>query len=299
MTLADIDLAAGEAEAFAIRDTFASPAEAAAFWAVGADAVETLDLSYAGGAGQPQALRLYRGGGADALTLIYIHGGGWTQGSIDLHDRSARGLAAHGHCNVVSLSYRFAPRHPYPAALEDCLAAADWVAAADLGINAGRVAVGGASAGGNLAAAATLARPGAFDALLIFYGVLGCDLNTGSYLRYENGPGLTRARMAELFEMYDPGDARSADPLITPLLSDRLHNLPPTVIHAAEHDVLLDDNRAFADALAGAGVPVRLHIEPGVTHGFLNRGRLVPSADAAVKRAAADLRRLIEDEGPT
>ena len=294
MSVDMIRLAPGMAEAIAREKRFGSPEEAAAFWNKGADTVETQDMTYPGAAQQDQRLRLYRGGGSQALTFLYIHGGGWTGGSIELHDRSARGIAVHGACNVVSISYRLSPDHPYPAGLKDCIAACEWVEreGAALGLNPRQVAIGGASAGGNLAVAAALMRPGQFAGLLIFYGVLGCDLNTGSYLKYSHGPGLTRTRVAELFKMYDPGKMRGKDALISPLLSDQLDRLPPTSVIAAEHDVLLDDNLALAAALKKARVPCQLHVETGVTHGFINRGRLVPSADTSIIRAANFLRRL-------
>ncbi|MCG6903296.1 MAG: alpha/beta hydrolase [Rhodobacter sp.] len=289
-----MNLARGMQEVLAMDGRFASPAEAGAFWMVGGAEVATRDLSYRGGAGQDQRLRLYRGAGPEAPTLIYVHGGGWVGGSIELHDYSARGMAVAAPCNVVSLSYRFAPDHPYPAGLTDCLAAVGWLHenGPGLGLNTERLLIGGASAGANLAAAAALSRDRAvFAGLLIFYGVLGCDFDTPSYQKYRNGPGLTRARMQELFGMYDPDGQRARDPLIAPLQSDRLGDLPPTCIIAAEHDVLLDENRAMAEALRQAGVPTDFHIEPGVTHGFINRGRLVPAADASIARAGEFLTR--------
>lgn len=280
--------AEGVEDAVAHEAAFTDPAAAAGFWAVGGAEVATRDLSYPGGAGQDQRLRLYRGGDAGAPTFLYIHGGGWAGGSIELHDRSARGLAVGAHCNVVSISYRLAPARPYPAGLEDTRAAARWLRekGAEHGLNPARIAVGGASAGANLAAAVALAEPGSFGAMLLFYGVFGCDFETPSYRQYESGPGLTRARMQELFAMYDPEGRRDEDPLITPLLSENLASLPPTTIIAAEHDVLREENAAFAERLEASGVPVTFHVEPGVTHGFINRGRLVPSADACVDRAA-------------
>lgn len=285
-----IDLAQGVAEALEKEATL-TPEEAGAYWSQGGPTVASEDLTYPGGAGQPQRLRLYRGGAEGAPVLLYIHGGGWVGGSIELHDYSARGLAAGAGVDVVSISYRFAPAHPFPAGLEDCLAAARWIETegAALGLT-GPLVIGGASAGGNLAAAAALrSDPGRFAGLLIFYGVLGCDFDSDSYTRYRDGPGLTRARMMELFGHYDPERRAASEPLITPVLSGDLSRLPDTAIIAAEHDVLLDDNRAFAEALRAAGVPTDYHVEPGVTHGFINRGRLVPATDAAIARACAFL----------
>lgn len=293
-----MEFAEGIAEVLKYEATFASPDEAAAFWSDAGAQVAYEDLTYPGGAGQAQRLRLYRGGGQDRPTLLYIHGGGWVGGSIDLHDYSARGMAAEAGCNVVSISYRLAPNHRFPAGLQDCLAATEWIETngASMGLGTEQLVIGGASAGGNLAAAAALAgKAGRYAGLLIYYGVLGADFDTESYRRYRNGPGLTRARMQELFGLYLAEGQSADDPLVSPLVSDNLAKLPPTAVIAAEHDVLFDDNRAFADRLTQAGVPVDFHVEAGVTHGYINRGRLVPAANASIRRAAGFLTELSED----
>lgn len=280
-------------------DSFSSDEEAERFWSEGAAEVDVEDLTYPGGAGQTQNIRIYRGGNAAAPTLLYIHGGGWVSGSINMNDWCARGIAKNAGCNVVSISYRFAPAHPYPAALEDCQAAAKWLCeiGASLGLNTQTVAIGGASAGGNLAIATALAcSPGTFAGMVLFYPVAGADFSTPSYLRYEGGPGLTRQRMQELFDLYDPDGRRTSDPLVTPQLADNLNQLPPGCLIAAEHDVLLDDSVNLATALRAAGVSTEFHTEPGVTHGFINRGRLVPSANHSIARAARFVARLTETE---
>ena len=291
--------AEGVEEVLRLEAGFADPKEAAAFWMAGGADVPSEDLTYTGGAGQAQRLRLYRGGGPDRPTLLYIHGGGWVGGSIELHDYSARGMAAGARCNVVSISYRLAPEHKYPAGLQDCLAATAWIEneGAAHGLHPARIVIGGASAGGNLAAAMALtSERGRFAGLLVFYGVLGADFETASYRRYENGPGLTRARMMELFDLYlnDPSEAK--DHAVTPLHSKDLAKLPRTCIVAAEHDVLYDENAAFSNALQAADVSVDFRTEPGVTHGFINRGRLVPSADASIAYAARFLTTLAQPE---
>ena len=291
----------GMEEAIRLAERLVDQAEAEAFWAEGAPAVPAEDLAFPGGEGQPQRARLYRGGDAGRPTLLYIHGGGWSGGSIELNDWAARSIAEGGRCNVLSVSYRLAPQHPYPAGLEDCLAACDWLegAHAALGLSAQPFAIGGASAGANLALAAALARGGAgLSGLVLFYGVFGADLDTASYARYAAGPSLTQARMASLFAMCDPEERRHHDPLVTPLLSDSLGCLPDCCLIAAEHDVLLDDSRAMAEALRAAGVRAALHVEPGVTHGFINRGRLVPAANASLARAAAFVAALTAPETP-
>jgi acetyl esterase len=284
-----MEFARGVKEVLLYEAGFDNPVDAAEFWSDAGVYVEYEDMTYPGGEGQDQRLRLYRGGEADRPTLLYIHGGGWVGGSIELHDYSARGMAFEARCNVVSISYRLAPVYRFPSGLDDCLAATTWIEqmGASLGINPECIVIGGASAGGNLAAAAALASDQfRYSGLLVFYGVLGCDFETDSYLRYTHGPGLTKARMKELFSLYLGDMHQAQDPLVSPLLSTELEKLPRTYVIAAEHDVLLEENRSFVAALKAASVPVGFHIEPGVTHGFINRGRLVPSADTSISIAA-------------
>ena len=284
-----MNFADGVEEALSYEAQLSNPVEAAEFWSAAGDLVDYDDLSYFGDAGQIQRLRLYRGGDADRPTLIYIHGGGWVGGSIELHDYSARGLAREGNCNVVSISYRLAPKHKFPAGLNDCLAATAWVEAngAREGINPSCIVIGGASAGGNLAAAAALAsEKGRYAGLLIFYGVLANNFETRSYQKYDKGPGLTRARMKELFDLYLTRFDQAQNALVSPLLAHDLSMLPQAYVVAAEHDVLVDENYKFAEALKAAGVPVGFHMEPGVPHGFINRGRIVPSANRSISVAA-------------
>jgi acetyl esterase len=275
------------------HEGFASDDEAAAFWAEGAPAVPVSDHVYPGGSGQPQAVRLYRGGASSpSPVLLYVHGGGWQGGSIALNEAACRALAADSGWTVASISYRLAPAHPYPAAEQDCAAALRWLReqATALEIDAGRIAVGGTSAGANLAMALALTRlQPSLAGLVLFYGVFGADFETGSYRTFAEGFGLTRARMQTMFELYDPAGRRDRDPLVTPLLGD-LAGLPPAAVIAAELDVLRDDSLAMAAAMRAAGVPVLLHVEPGVTHGFINRARMVPAAAASLARAAGFLK---------
>jgi acetyl esterase len=288
------DFAPGMAEVLA-EDARLSPlgdAAAATFWAEGARHVADIrDLTFEGAAGQAQAARLYRSREGRTPVLLYIHGGGWSGGSIALNERAARELAAESGWSVVSISYRLAPAHPYPAGLDDCRAALAWLRREGpaLDLDTDRIAIGGASAGANLAMATALAeKQQGLAKLLLFYGVFGADFSTPSYERFAAGPGLTRERMQHLFSLYDPQGQRDREPLITPLLAD-LAGLPPTMLIAAECDVLCSDSERMADALTRAGVETSLHIEPGVTHGFINRGRLLPAATAALHRAAGFL----------
>jgi len=278
-----VAFADGMQEAQRVNEGFASPEEGAAFWNKGIEKPPFEDVTYPGGAGQPQAARLYRGG--DAGTLLYIHGGGWVGGSIALHEPSAAGIALQSGWDVLSISYRLAPAHPYPAGLEDCLAALRWLDAR----GPRQVAVGGASAGANLAIATALSTNAPLAAMVLFYGVFGDDFDTPSYRSFAEGYGLSRARMEEIFALYDPDGLR--DPLVAPLKAD-LRGLPPAAIIAAEIDVLHSENHAMAEALSAAGVATTFHTEPGVTHGFINRGRLVPAAGACITRAAAFLQEI-------
>lgn len=302
-------LAPGDAEARQMMDSFRSEAEAVAFWAGGTQDAGERALVYPGADADLRAARHYPGAGpADGPgsgsarskgTLLYIHGGGWTGGSIALNHRACRRLAAQSGWDVVSVSYRLAPDHPFPAGLSDCRAALDWLGreGAALGLNTRRIACGGASAGGNLALALALGpRPVPLAALVLFYPVTGADFDSASYRRHADGFGLTRARMQAHFAHYDPEGRRGSDPEVTPLCASvaqlRAAELPPTLMIAAECDVLADDSRRMAARLQEAGIDTTLHTEPGVTHGFINRGRLIPAADACLQRAAHFLKDL-------
>lgn len=280
-----MELASGMADAMRVSDGFASDAEAAAYWAEDTALVPTEERTYPGALGQDQRARLYRGG-SDGPLILYIHGGGWTGGSIDLNERACQLLADRAGVDIVSISYRLAPERPYPAGLDDCRAALhhfrDQFAARPIVLT-------GASAGANLALALALDEP--IAGLILFYGVFGSDMETTSYREFAEGYGFTRQRMAELFDLYDPEGRRGTEPRLCPLhASDiQVSALPPTYILAAECDVLRDDSVALARRLATAGREHQLHIEPGVTHGFINRGRLVPAADRCLAQAAAFL----------
>ncbi len=271
-------------------------AEAEQFWMHGAADMHTIDDFYfPGAANQQQRLRLYRATADKRPVLIYIHGGGWLGGSIELNESAARALAAQSGRHVVSISYRFAPEHPYPAALSDCVAAVRWLQTDNAPneltdqLDLRRLSIGGASAGANLALATALSLPlPTFEALLLFYGVFDDDMDVQSYTEYPQGPGMTRARMEMILKKYDPQHLRQSDPMVIPLYAD-LKGLPHTVVAAAEIDVLRSENESLAQRLREAGVEVTSWIEAGVTHGFINRGRLLPGARNTLAQAAAVL----------
>ena len=285
-----MEFAQGVEASMAVDESFANEAAAAAYWIEGAARVTTRAMAYRGGEGQEQIAKHYRGG--DNGTLIYIHGGGWSGGSIALNDRACHRIALLSGWDVVSISYRLAPEHPYPAARQDCLAALRELRK-DLPDRL--VALGGASAGANLALSVALDER--VDALVLFYGVYGDNLQTPSHLTFATGYGFTTERMSDLYRLYDPEGLRFTDPRICPLRADdgMLKRLPPSFLLAAGLDVLRDDTLMLAERLEGLGVAHQLHCEPGVVHGFINRGRMVPAADACLARAAS----FLTDMGPT
>jgi len=233
--------------------------------------------------------------GGDAPLLVWLHGGGWVIGDLDTADATARALANRSGAVVVSVDYRLAPEHRAPAALDDALAVLTWSVENGelLGIDAGRVAVGGDSAGGNLAAALCLRVRDEFgpdvDFQLLVYPVVDCTLSQPSM--DENGEGyfLTRDAMAWFVEHY-LGDTDPTDPLVSPLLAPSLAELPPAFVITAEFDPLRDEGEAYAAALRKAGVEVEVVRYDGQIHGFIGMAALLDDGKAALDRAGAALR---------
>ena len=190
---------------------------------------------------------------------------------------------------VVSTSYRLAPEQPFPAGLNDCEATLRWILAEGkkYGGDPSRLAVGGGSAGGNLAAAVALrAPPGTFKAQLLFYGVLGNSFETASYLQFGDGRfGLSHDRMKMFFDIY-VGKANADDPAITPMNGD-LKSMPPAWICAAECDVLHDDSVQFYEKLRALRGGDQFILAEGLNHGFINRVRHLPLAKTMIDSAAA------------
>ncbi|HEX7378873.1 MAG TPA: alpha/beta hydrolase [Pirellulales bacterium] len=242
-------------------------------------------------------IRIYRPQRSGVLPgLVYFHGGGWVLGSIDTHDGLCRSIANAAECVVVSVDYRLAPEHPFPAGASDTFFALAWVVfnAESLGIDPWRVVVGGDSAGGNLAAVATLmareygGRP-ALAGQVLLYPITDCDFNTSSYLNYGDGHLLTRDAMAWFFKHYLPADIWADDPFISPLRAESLRGLPPALVITAECDPLCDEGNAYARRLEADGVPVRWHCYPGMIHGFIRRHKLLPPGREALNEIAAML----------
>lgn len=254
------------------------------------------DRTIAGPAGEIP-VRVYAPASDAALPiLVYFHGSGFVVCNLDTHDGVCRSLANGAACIVVSVDYRLAPEHPFPAAVDDCYAATVWVAAhaAELGGDPNRVAVGGDSAGGNLATVvARLARdqhgPNLVYQLLI-YPVAEQPGLTPSYEQNANGYDLTREGMIWFWNHYLPDRATWTDPRAAPLRATDLSKLPPALVLTAEYDVLRDEGELYAQRLQEAGVPVRLIRYEGMIHGFVNRAGTIDRARAALDETCAILR---------
>lgn len=218
-------------------------------------------------------VRVYRPREGTLPALIYIHGGGWWMGDLEDVEPLCRRRATAADCAVLSIEYRLAPEHPFPAGLDDCWAASRWIVenAADLGIDPDRIVIGGGSAGGNLAAAVTLlARDtGGPRFVAQFLEVPACDLtlpDRRSMQEYGVGYGLSREDIEECVRFYVGPDGDPSRPLVSPFFAD-LHDLPPALILTSECDPVRDDGEAYAAKLQAAGVAVMLKRFDGLGHG--------------------------------
>jgi acetyl esterase/lipase len=212
--------------------------------------------------------------------LVWFHGGGWCIGDLDGFDRVCRSLCNAAGAVVVSVDYRLAPEHRYPAAVRDADLAVAWATghgAAQLGFDPARVAIGGDSAGGNLAAVASLHAPGTVRAQLLVYPVLDAAMDTDSYRAFGEVPLLTADAVAFCWRTYlgADGSPLGAEPDASPLRADDLSGAAPAYIAVAGHDVLRDEGVAYARALEAAGVAVTLREFEDMTHGFIRWGGVV------------------------
>jgi acetyl esterase len=257
------------------------------------------DLACPGPAG-PIRLRRYRGLGTDPAAalpcLLFLHGGGWVIGDLDSHDQLCRALANHLGAAVIAVDYRLAPEHVFPAAVEDAAAALGFVAAnaARLGVDGTRIAVGGDSAGGNLAAVlALMGRDGALPPpgfQLLFYPVTDLMATAPAYERFTEGYPLTAATMRWFIGHYAPHPAQRTDWRASPLRAASLAGVAPAFVMTCGHDPLVDEGTAYAQRLDREGVPVtHLHVADQM-HAYLTMGRLIPAAETTLRQAAAALR---------
>ena len=242
--------------------------------------------------------RVYRPYGDPSAALVWFHGGGWSTGDLDSYDALCCALANRSGCAVVSVDYRLAPEHPYPAAVEDCWSATRWAAERFT-----RLAVGGDSAGGNLAAAVTLrARDAGLELALqlLVYPVLDPRLDSSFVddfvARYEllgewEGYGLlSREWMRRTWDQYvqDPACRHEQD--AAPLLAETVAGVAPALVIVAEHDLLRGEAEAYVERLASEGVPAELHGYAEQVHGFYHLLAMMDDARDAVERSAAALR---------
>ncbi len=242
-------------------------------------------------------LRLYRGTTEGmAPALVYFHGGGWVLGDLDTHDGICRQFAIETGGTVISVDYALAPERKFPAAVEDALAATRWIMseAATLGLDPRRIAIGGDSAGGNLAAViALMARDGAMAApcyQMLLYPVTDLSMTLESYRRMAEGYALTAATMRWFRDLYlrDPRDI--TDWRASPLQAASLAGVAPAYVLTAAYDPLCDEGCAYARRLMEAGISVTHTHMADQMHAFLGMGRLVPAAGRAIASAAMALR---------
>ena len=228
--------------------------------------------------------------------LIWFHGGGLVAGSVETHDTVCRVLAHEIGCRLVSVEYRLAPEHKFPAAVMDCLAATAWVIdnAAALDIAPERIAVGGDSAGGGLAAIVCQmvreSRGEVLDYQLLLCPILDPGGTTNSRVAFAEDRLVSKTMMDHDLKLYLPPDTTVGDPRISPLRAKDVSLLPQAYIHTAEFDPMRDEGRAYADRLAAAGVQVAYTCHPGMIHQFYALTRVIPYALPAMQRLGAAIR---------
>jgi acetyl esterase len=246
------------------------------------------------------AIRAYRPASSaktDLLpALVFFHGGGWTIGDLDTHDTLCRELATGARCAVFSVEYRLAPESPFPAAVEDCIAATMFVQreAAALCVDANRIAVGGDSAGGNLAAVVALHAKELLCFQLLIYPATDQRFKTGSLARNGEGYLLTLPLMERFRANYLPRPPDYLDWRASPALASSLAGLPPAYVLTAGYDPLLDEGREYAEHLAREGVETSYRNYPDMIHGFILMGGVIDAANAALAECCTALRAAFE-----
>jgi acetyl esterase/lipase len=245
------------------------------------------------------AIRIYtplNAAGASLPGLVYFHGGGLVAGTVSTHDSIARSLANAGGCRVVSVEYRLAPEHPFPAALEDALAAVRHIAAhaAEFGIDAGRLGICGDSAGGTLAAATcqTAAQTGnpRLALQVLICPILDYSRSTGSKRDLASGYLVDQATLDHDLKHYVPVGIDPANPRISPLRADDVAGQPRTLIHTAEFDPLRDEGRDYFERLTRARTLVSYTCHPGMIHLFYGLGGVIPYARTALEQIGGEIR---------
>ncbi|MBC9911500.1 alpha/beta hydrolase [Chitinophaga varians] len=243
-------------------------------------------------------IRIYRPSNEPMLpAVLYFHGGWFNAGSLETHDRPVRALTKLSNAVWIAVDYRLAPEYPFPHGLNDCCLALKWVSeqAAELGIDASRIAIAGDSAGGALAATVTRRALTTMDinicCQVLIYPVTDSSLRSPSWKEFANGPNLTLAGAKIAWDLYTPSPADRNHPDAAPILADVLATVPPTLIITAQYDPLRDEAVAYAQQLQAAGVEVTLTAYAGMIHGFFQMGGMISSGKRAIA-AVADFIRL-------
>jgi acetyl esterase len=261
------------------------------------------------GPGGDIGLRLYRPAGSPAAerlpVLVYYHGGGWVIGDLETHDTLCRELANGSDCALVAVDYRLAPEHPFPAAADDAIAAMRWVHAnaSALRLDGSRMAVGGDSAGGNLAAVAAIAARDAGGPALAFQLLIypATDQRRTAPSHETNGQGylLTKDTIGYFHDHYLPDPTQDLDWRASPLLHENLKDLPPAFVLTAGYDPLRDEGLHYADRLSAAGNRATLVCFERQIHGFILMGKVLDEAGTAVQLCAAQLRQMLRPQRGT
>jgi acetyl esterase len=240
-------------------------------------------------------VRLYRPSAEENLgLLVFFHGGGWVIGSLSSHDAVCRSIANQSGCAVLAVDYRLAPENPFPAGLEDSLKATTWAAAhaEALGIDATRIAVGGDSAGGNLAAVVAQLQPVPLVFQALVYPVTDCRMSSQSYVENAAGPRLRAVDMDAFINLYLDGKTSADDPRVSPLCADStvLASCPPAIVITAEHDPLRDEGEEYGRALLAAGVHTSIVRYFGMIHGFFSMSPWLDDGKHAISHVSSALR---------
>ena len=248
-------------------------------------------------------LRIYTPRGIDARGpfpgLVYFHGGGFVAGGLDTHDGICRALTQASGCRLVSVDYRLAPEHPFPAAVEDGVAAVAWVTAhaAELGLDSDRIGVCGDSAGATLAAVVCRAAAAAGGPRLacqfLLCPIMDYAVESESRRSLARGYLVDQETLEHDLRYYLPEGVDRADPRVSPLRGAPLRGLPPSCVHTAEYDPLRDEGAAYAERLRATGVPTTYRCHPGMIHLFYGLGAVIPYADTAFELIGADVRSLL------
>eukprot|EP01037_Dinobryon_pediforme_P001968 gene1968-2004_t len=265
-------------------------------WAEGGPAMHSTEERWVFARGRRVLCRMHRPTEASILpVLIWFHGGGWVWSSLDTHDRLVREYAAASGLATINVDYALSPEAKFPQALLECAAVVRAISAeaATWGIDPARIAIGGDSAGGNLALATALMLRDAggpvLRGVLTPYPVTSSDFTHPSYREFAEGYGLTRAGMMAYWDLYTRDDADRLNPLASPLRAN-LTGLPPVMIQVAELDILSDEGLAMARRLTEAGVPTTVETCQGMLHGFMRLSGAVSGARDAIARASAWLK---------